>query len=88
MAVASQDKSIMLFPGEAPTPVVETTDGYRWTQMDHQRGDVELYRHIDGPWYLGVRCELTSASRTPISFHETCRSPWSAKGRVRPGGII
>ena len=53
MLFAGQDKSIMLFPGEAPAPVVETIDGYRWTQMDHQRGDVELYRHIDGPWYLG-----------------------------------
>ena len=53
MLFAGQDKSILLFPGEAPTPVVETTDGYHWTQTDHQRGDVELYRHIDGPWYLG-----------------------------------
>jgi hypothetical protein len=53
MLFAGQDKSIMLFPGEPPTPIVETTDGYRWTQMDHQRGAVELYRHIDGPWYLG-----------------------------------
>jgi hypothetical protein len=53
MSFAGQDKFIMLFPGQAPTPVVETTDGYRWTQMDHQRGNVELYRHIDGPWYLG-----------------------------------
>jgi hypothetical protein len=53
MLFSGQDKSIMLFPGEPPTPIVETTDGYRWTQMDHQRGAVELYRHIDGPWYLG-----------------------------------
>jgi hypothetical protein len=53
MLFAGQDKSIMLFPGEPPTPIVETTDGYRWTQTDHQRGAVELYRHIDGPWYLG-----------------------------------
>ncbi len=53
MLFAGQDKSIMLFPGETPTPIVETTDGYRWTQLDHQRGAVELYRHIDGPWYLG-----------------------------------
>jgi hypothetical protein len=53
MLFAGQDKSIMLFPGTPPTPVVETTDGYRWTEMDHRRGDVELYRHIDGPWYLG-----------------------------------
>jgi hypothetical protein len=53
MLFAGQDKLIMLFPGEPPTPIVETTDGYRWTQMDHQRGAVELYRHIDGPWYLG-----------------------------------
>jgi hypothetical protein len=53
MLFAGQDKSIMLFPREPPTPIVETTDGYRWTQMDRQRGAVELYRHIDGPWYLG-----------------------------------
>jgi hypothetical protein len=31
MLFAGQDKSIMLFPGEPPTPIVETTDGYRWT---------------------------------------------------------
>jgi len=53
MLFAGQDKSIMLFPGEPPTLIVGTTDGYRWTQMDHQHGAVELYHHIDGPWYLG-----------------------------------
>jgi hypothetical protein len=53
MLFAGQSKSIMLFPGEPPAPIVETTDGYLWTQMDHQRGAVELYRHIEGPWYLG-----------------------------------
>jgi hypothetical protein len=52
MLFAGQDKSIMFIPGEPPAHIVETTDGYRWTQMDHQRGAVELYRHIDGPWYL------------------------------------
>jgi hypothetical protein len=52
MLFAGQDKSIMLFPGEPPAPIVEATDGYRWTQMDHQRGVVEMYRHIDGPWYV------------------------------------
>jgi hypothetical protein len=52
MLFAGQDKSIMLIPGEPSTPIAETTDGYRWTQMDHQRGVVEMYRHIDGPWYL------------------------------------
>ena len=49
---AGQDKSIVFFPGQAPAPVVDTTDGYRWTQTNHQRGAVELYRHIEGPWYL------------------------------------
>jgi hypothetical protein len=53
MLFAGQDRLIMLFPGEPPSPIVETTDDYRWTQMDHQRGAVELNRHIDGPWYLG-----------------------------------
>jgi hypothetical protein len=52
MLFAGQDKSIMMFPGEPPAPIVETTDGYHWTQMDQQRGAVELYRHIEGPWYL------------------------------------
>ena len=52
MLFAGQGKSIMLFSGEPPAPLVETTDGYRWTQVDHQRGAVELYRHIEGPWYL------------------------------------
>jgi len=50
---AGQDKSIVFSPGVPPAPVVESTDGYHWTQMDHDRGAVELYRHIDGPWYLG-----------------------------------
>ena len=53
MLFAGQDKSIMLFPAAPPAPIVDPTDGYRWTEMDHQRGAVELYRHIDGPWYLG-----------------------------------
>ena len=52
MLFAGQDKSIMLLPGELPAPIVETTDGYRWTQMDHQRGAVDLYRPIDGRWSL------------------------------------
>lgn len=52
MLWAGQDKSIVFFPGEPPAPIVETTDGYRCTQVDHQRGAVELYRHIDGHWYL------------------------------------
>lgn len=52
MLWAGQDKSIAFYPGVPPAPIVETTDGHRWTQMDHQRGAVELYRHIDGPWYL------------------------------------
>jgi hypothetical protein len=53
MLWAGQDKSIMLFPSVTPAPIVETTDGYRWTESDHHRAAVELYRHIDGPWYLG-----------------------------------
>ena len=80
MLFAGQDKSIMLFPREPPTPIVETTDGYRWTQMDHQRGAVELYRHIDGPWYLGLRCELTLASRARFRFLKAARPPRSCRG--------
>lgn len=52
MLWAGQDKSIALFPDTEPEHVVETTDGYRWTKADRERGLVDLYRHIDGPWYL------------------------------------
>jgi hypothetical protein len=52
MLFAGQGKSIMFIPNGPPEPVVATTDNYRWTQKDHMRGNVEMYRHIDGPWYL------------------------------------
>ena len=32
---------------------------------------------------FGVRCELTSASRAPISFPESCRPPRPAADRLR-----
>jgi hypothetical protein len=52
MLWAGQDKSIVFIPGAPPARVVATTDHYQWTQRDHVQGAVELYHHIDGPWYL------------------------------------
>jgi hypothetical protein len=34
MLFARQDNSIILFPGEPPSSIVETTDGYRWTPCE------------------------------------------------------
>lgn len=52
MLFAGQSKSLVFTSHEPPEPIVQTTDNYQWTQSDHQRGSVTLYRHIDGPWYL------------------------------------
>jgi hypothetical protein len=52
MLFAGRDKSILFNPSREPSPLVDSTDNYRWTQEDHRIGSVTMYRHIDGPWYL------------------------------------
>ena len=52
MLFAGQDKSILFSASREPSPLVGSTDSYRWTQEDHRIGSVTLYRRIDGPWYL------------------------------------
>ena len=81
MLFAGQDKSIMLFPGEPPSPIVETTDGYRWTPDGSPTWRGRAVSPHRRAVVSGVRCELTSASRAPISFPESCRPPRSAGGR-------
>jgi hypothetical protein len=61
---------------------VQTTDGYRWTQADHQRGAVEIYRHKEGAVLLDLRIDpgaqytdgalVTAATfRKPETFETT-----------------
>jgi hypothetical protein len=52
MLFAGKDNAIMFIPGEPPAPLVATTDNYHWTGKDREQGNVEMYRPIDGPWYL------------------------------------
>ena len=49
---AGQAESIMFIPNEVPQPLVATIDHYRWTQQDHAQGHIEIYRHIEGAWYV------------------------------------
>ena len=52
MLWAGQGKDIMYIPDRKPTPLVAITDNHVWTHDDHVHGYVEMYKHVEGSWYI------------------------------------